>query len=544
MLFKLKPSIQYGTYLYTCLSPLIFSLFFERQREEDFVFSFLSSLLFLIPLYFIKNPKWYFIPSSFLLWVTGLFDIVHISLYQGRVTSSIFFIILDTNPMESYEFISSNISLGLCFVVLFYSSIFFTLMIKAINSENHLYGKGFRIKSLFFIFVPLLVKFFGSSMNISKTLEPYIRSNQAFLMIDTFLDYNKEMKILTDFSKRSKEVKNVKRSKENLGPETHILVIGESMTRNHMSLYGYRRNTTPLLNKRKEDLIVFEDVANSHPPSTASSLKKINTLANTKDYSAEALSISLINIMKAAKFRTYWISNQLLLGSHDTVTTALAKQADVHVFTNTTNSITYDEKLLPIFGKKLAEPPRKKFIVIHLIGAHMKYRNRYPKDYNHFVGDKGIVKKKFHNKKKIQYINEYDNAVLYQDYILDSILNYVEKLDGVSSLLFLSDHGEEVYRDKDLHGHPSVDTVSLYEIPMMIWLSKDYKAKLKNTSARIQNSIKKPFSQDDIIHSLMDMYGVSYSKYRKELNMFSSEFKPKKRYIDKLRDKKKKALGK
>jgi glucan phosphoethanolaminetransferase (alkaline phosphatase superfamily) len=43
------------------------------------------------------------------------------------------------------------------------------------------------------------------------------------------------------------------------GPETHVVVIGESTNRNHMGLYGYFRDTTPGLSKLAPELVVLTD---------------------------------------------------------------------------------------------------------------------------------------------------------------------------------------------------------------------------------------------------------------------------------------------
>jgi heptose-I-phosphate ethanolaminephosphotransferase len=537
MFGKIKLNKYYITYLYISIVPLIYSLLYQRQREEDFVFCLVSSFLFVLPIYFLKKPAIYFIGSSLLFWATGLFDLVHIYLYQGRISSSIFFIILDTNPTETLEFVSSNISIGIVILILSYCTGLWFLVRNAIKGGNTTYGKGFRFKVLFWILFPVLIKLSTSSWNVDKVLEAYTRSNQSFLMVQTYLKYQKQMKIFLNFSKKAKDLGIITRSKKIDEPETHILVIGESTTSQHMSLYNYHRDTNPLLSKLKGELLIFNDVANSYPPGTAGNMKKINTLANYKNENEELLSISLINIMKAAGFKTYWLSNQLLLGLHDTITTALAKQSDIHVFTNTTDSTTYDEKLLPIFEKKLSDKPLKKFIVIHLLGTHMKYRNRFPKEFEKFVDFKDIKKKPFHNKKSLQYINDYDNSVLYNDYIMNEIMQMVKKQSGIVSLIYLSDHGEEVYQNANLHGHPAIDTTGVYEIPFFVWCSNQFKLRFKDKYKRLQRAIDIPFAHDDIIHRLMDLYYIDYDKKIESLSILTDGYKPRERYIDKIRKK-------
>ncbi len=59
-------------------------------------------------------------------------------------------------------------------------------------------------------------------------------------------------------------------------PQTIIVVIGESLTRNHMSLYGYPRNTNPLLSERKDNLYVYNNRWLHHIFRAASGVRKTN----------------------------------------------------------------------------------------------------------------------------------------------------------------------------------------------------------------------------------------------------------------------------
>ena len=65
-------------------------------------------------------------------------------------------------------------------------------------------------------------------------------------------------------------------------PQTHIFIIGESATRNHMSIYGYPRNTTPVLDSLRDELAVFTNVISSHVQ-TQASLRVALTAAAAND---------------------------------------------------------------------------------------------------------------------------------------------------------------------------------------------------------------------------------------------------------------------
>lgn len=491
------------------LVPLCFSLFFETQREEDFIFVFLSSAILFFPLYFIKRQRIYLSVVFFFLLVPAFLEFTHIFLYQGRITQSIFFIIFDTNPIESFEYIESNLTWPLVLSCMGYLGGALYLF-KKVMSASIITIKMNRYKFLvLFIILPFFAKLGTSHLDLGKTLEAYRRSNHMYSFIHNFIGYRKQIARFNSLSSRMKTDLEVIRTKTITEDEVHLLVIGESTTSTHMGIYGYHRNTTPELEKLKSELNLFTDVVSSDPPGTMANLKKILTLANTEVENDELLSINIVNVMKSAGFKTYWVSNQLILGTHDTTTTVFAKQADKVTFTNTTNSTTYDEKVLPILGDYLKEKESKKFIVVHLFGTHMKYRNRFPDSFEKFTKTDDIPKRDFHNERKLKYINDYDNAVVYHDSILSKIVHKVKEHGKISTITYLSDHGEEVYDLKNVHGHPSTaKTLNMYKIPMFIWSSN---------KLDLKQYLDRKYVSDDVIHSVLQLLnvkfdGINYSK--------------------------------
>ena len=57
-------------------------------------------------------------------------------------------------------------------------------------------------------------------------------------------------------------------------PRTYVFIVGESANRNHFSLYGYKRNTTPRLEAMRDELVIFDDVI-SPDTHTIPSLRKV-----------------------------------------------------------------------------------------------------------------------------------------------------------------------------------------------------------------------------------------------------------------------------
>lgn len=113
-------------------------------------------------------------------------------------------------------------------------------------------------------------------------------------------------------------------------PRTLVLVIGESTTSSRMSLYGYGRQTTPRLDAlRKSDpnLVVFNDVVTSRPY-TIEILQQALTFADEQQPDLYLSKPSLMNMMKQAGYKTFWITNQQTMTKRNTLLTVFSQQTD------------------------------------------------------------------------------------------------------------------------------------------------------------------------------------------------------------------------
>lgn len=247
-------------------------------------------------------------------------------------------------------------------------------------------------------------------------------------------------KLLDSAVSFNEEVKSFRQLKENLNlqphqleatpisskkPQVTVLILGESTNRNHMSLYNEDyRETNPLLSINK-GLIVYTDVVSGYchtMESVPNSLSESN-LDNGLRPGGET--VTMAEIFQSAGYKTYWVSNQSPLGVWDNIITLFAQQYKEVKFLNGSGSSSvetlrqrsYDSKLFNPFKESLAEKESKKFIVLHLIGTHLTYEKRYPKNFNQFTNSSTI---------KDKTISEYDNSVLYNDYVVDSLFKIVQ----------------------------------------------------------------------------------------------------------------------
>lgn len=323
----------------------------------------------------------------------------------------------------------------------------------------------------------------------------------------------------------------IEASQRRSGPEVHVVVIGESTTRNHMGLYGYFRDTTPQLSDMADDLVVFTDVISSHSH-TMHVMQKTLTLAdveNRLDYT-DPEAYSVIELLKAAGVRTYWLSNQKRFGVWDSHVSVLAQAADQVTFISRRLGKRVqpgpDARILPAVRAALRDGHNEaKVIFVHLMGTHWPYAQRTNPRHARFEGLLGpaLLGGLELGEQITAEVNHYDNAVLYADFILKSLVDILEQ-DGpaVSSLLYFSDHGESPLEgtghDASRFGRGHV------EIPFLFWFSDGFRAEHPDLVDRLRENADRPFMTDRLEHTILDLAGVQTDHLQPEASPFRPEF--------------------
>ncbi|WP_445719407.1 phosphoethanolamine transferase [Flavobacterium sp.] len=364
--------------------------------------------------------------------------------------------------------------------------------------------------------------FFGT---LSLFSSPLKHSFFPRVLVKGFVDYYYEISEYSKvkFEKKSEYFKDVYIKSDTIS-ETYVLVIGESTCRLNMGIYNYYRETTPLLNSITSELFIFKDVIspNTH---TLPSLEKVLTLGNSENIELKYKG-NILQLFNQAGFNTYWISNQRPTGIWDNFISGISNSANKNIFYNISSEKTpYDEVILDSFQTILNEKVTKKFIVLHLMGTHMVYKDRYPKSFEKFTDN---PKSKFNSSESITTINSYDNAILYQDYIWYNVMDLVKKINNKAAILFISDHGEEVYNSIDFSGHTETKgTKAMYDIPFVLWLSK----KNKNDKSNLIFDVNRKYSTENLIFTMADLASLKFDKFEPSKSVLNKEFKTCKRII-------------
>ncbi len=317
-----------------------------------------------------------------------------------------------------------------------------------------------------------------------------------------------------------------------------VVVIGESTTRHNLEIYGYHRPTTPKLAQMKDDLVIFNDVIT---PVAHTIPAVMGALCSEKLRAGEinCTSATLVDIARGAGYHVTWISNQTPVGFDDNVLVHLGKSADKAIFVNhdvssaaeADRNTSLDEKIFAPLDDAMSEADRtgeKNMIFIHLMGAHFTYEKRYPaasKIFNDNVPNdlNPVIKDKDAN----LLINNYDNAIAYQDEILSRIFTRIKSAKHEALGVYFSDHGEEVYESKNFHGHNDMNlTRSMSEIPLILATSDSYSRTHVKGMKAIRSYQNRPFTTSRLTPSIADLLGLKYPALDPERGLFSPRFKP------------------
>ena len=306
-----------------------------------------------------------------------------------------------------------------------------------------------------------------------------------------------------------------------------VFILGESTNRNHMSLYGYYLLNTPLLQelKDKEEIAVYTDVVSPHS-NTIPVLQKLFTFSHNESDKPWYKYNNLIDIMNAAGYKTHWLSNQESSGIWGNVAQYYGERSDVHRYTRLRESREdegiLDEELFPLIDEAIANRDDKKnFFVIHLMGGHGLYYNRYPYSFHKFT-EKDIKLNVNESHKLI--VAEYDNALYYNDYVVTEIINRFRDTEAL--VIYLPDHGEAVYDEgAGFAGHIEENANRhMIEVPLIFWASEKFREKYPDKWARIVSCTDRPYMTDDMIHTVLDLVDVATEDYEPGRSIVNSRF--------------------
>lgn len=295
-------------------------------------------------------------------------------------------------------------------------------------------------------------------------------------------------------------------------PHTIIMVIGESASRDFMSAFTtMEEQTTPWLDELSSDTdrcILFPH-AYSCDIQTVPVLEKALTEYNQYDGGQFYTSCSIVDIAHRLGYHVHWYSNQGHLGAADTPITLVANTSDVAKWTKQELSkAQYDETLLEFLDE--VSPERNNMVVLHLIGSHFNYENRFKEE-----------TRQWGEPRSHDQVTNYKNTIYYTDSVLHRVFDYARQHLNLQAMVYCSDHADV----PDRHRQPNFGGFRDTRIPLAVWLGDDYRKKRPERAKALHDNRQRYWTNDllyDLMCGLMDAQG---NHFREENSLASTTYR-------------------
>ncbi len=437
----------------------------EGRLPYNLLYSFLNTIvLFTLVILISKIPKVSLL-FALILSVFVSADITHRLIYGTILTIGGISSMFETNSAEAGDFL--GLYLKECILPFILTS---TIIILATSELKKHTPKSIYVISSLLIALVLLM----SSIMMARSEEEKVRSWEEFnispslfiqanispraplgvnSIITSFTYWNEMRKFRKEAATPKTLVQGISYSTNNSAPQTIFLVIGESSSQSHYSLYGYEVPTTPFLDSMKVSDKLFYYQALSVAPITREALRMTLSFASPLDLTPFVKNENVVTMANLAGYDSYWISNQEKVGLHDSFIGLLAS--------NTKESVFYkfekdDLELLNDVKERL-NPSKKQIFFIHLKGSHLDYRDKYDNaDIKALEGYSDINKN-----------IDYDRSIHHTDRVLSELNHLIQNNDNDSAssvMIYYSDHGEIIHK-----GHGIMNEgIEQFKIPFVI----------------------------------------------------------------------------
>ena len=307
-----------------------------------------------------------------------------------------------------------------------------------------------------------------------------------------------------------------------------VLVVGETARAANWGLNGYRPQTTPQL--AQLPVINFPDVS-ACGTNTEVSLPCMFAPVGRRDYDEERIrgSQSLLHVLSRAGVAVHWRDNQsgckgVCEGLPQDTVVALKPPGLCAM------NRCLDEGLLAgleawLGGAKTAADGATagtRLLVLHQLGNHgPSYFRRYPTAFARFKP--ACEHDDLQKCSREEIVNAYDNALLYTDHVLASLIGKLQAASATvdSAVLYVSDHGESLGENNlYLHGLPYAIAPDVQKrVPMVVWFSAGAPASMGLDTTCLQRRAQQPTAHDHLFHTVLSLLDVKTALYEKALDL-------------------------
>jgi glucan phosphoethanolaminetransferase (alkaline phosphatase superfamily) len=386
-------------------------------------------------------------------------QLLHFS-YYGSWIFPLEYLLFFTKFHETLETFSTVLDLMLTPLAIIFIGIPF-----AIYLLRSLKDRRFIIPYLGYIWIVLVIfipgRIYIDDMS-KKGARPNVEVNPLRNAIETlgYLAGHIAPKLISGKNTLAQKVIERPKQIENNPDANVILIMGESLNRNFMSLYGYKKETTPFLDSLEKEPTFIYKKGISSGVYTDVSLPSFFNMIYRPDGLPQILSTNtcLFKMAKENGFKTHFFSSQ----SQDALsniksylcTRWMDTYSDGSKLTGDIHHTDRDGNLLEKLQK--VDLSKSNFVVLHQVGSHSPYNTRYPSSFDKFkdTDDKRAA---------------YENSILYTDYVIKKIADYLKKHSlKTTYLIFTSDHGESVGVN-GRYGHGNIEFTEQHQVPFFIY---------------------------------------------------------------------------
>ena len=507
-----------------------FAYFLTQDAGSSYLLTSLLYALPLLSLLLIIRNKIVFYSIVVLVTICTLLEYTMVMLFDNYVVAGNILAILMTDTTEGTEFIQANAHICWQWIPILILSVL-SIYLYNVNASRNI-----KICILFILVSIILPSVFvkykiNNSYKNKLTYEyfiptrilnrpPYNVPYQIYNIIK-IQQVKKSIKEAEDFTFNASKQVSDKR-------EIHVLAIGESMRFDKLSLNGYNRKTTPLLDNTN-NLISFKNYY-STACLTMFSVPQIVTRATPLDYELNYKEKGIIQAFKDVGFKTYVIVAGGNLLSYEKYLTQGTDS--LIILTNRmvgSEEVSGDRDIVVKMDSLIKSSDDNIFFIVEFKGNHHPYTN-YESNYDVW---KPNFKTSANVKSDSLYINAYDNSMLYQDWILSGIINKIEEQNTISTFTFVSDHGENITSTGGGHGGDCSPIKTEYHVPFLFWYSDSYASNypIKVELAKSRKEVR--LNADNIFYSVCDVAGINLDSIysHTDYSIFSEDFEEHERYV-------------
>lgn len=495
-----------------CLLPVLYHELFNNGSLSRFI----TSLIYTLPICLILmciRPKWLFVLLSGLLTVMSVMETFMVVLYGNYLVAGNILAVFNTTTNESTDFIQNTFHAFPYIVpvlIAYGISVFFSRKFQK---------PWFFISAAVFFVILSSVIIYTQSKKAKQTYQFYITQNVLERppynfphQLMNIIEQQKVRRLIAESESMSFGAKHEAFE----GKETYVLAIGESCRYSNMSINGYNRKTTPLL-EQINNITAYSNYY-SAANLTMYSVPQILTRATTKDYELNYKEKGIYKPFQECGFKTYVICCDNLLTYEKYLTKGVDSLFCVE-----------NDKDIPHLIDSLSNKHLKTFFIVQFWGNHSFYKNF---DDERNVYHPNIVSEP-DSKDSNLYLNSYDNTVLYTDFVLSSIIKSIDTPNTQSAFIFVSDHGEDFRPGTGGHGGNSKPNKEEYHVPFIIWHNDTWMSRHQVKAGLIKINKDKPINSDNVFYTMCDMADIQLDKqYAKpSLSVLSEKLELHDRYL-------------